>query len=554
MKRIFVIIFALLVLSIPAIKSLLPPGGYTSHDLTHHVVRQIDMDKLLSEGQFPPRWSGDLNQGYGYPLFNFAYPAPSILGEVFHKIGFNFVESVKVVMLLSMLISVIGMYLFLNSLFPKQRLAAFLGSMFYLYAPVRFLNVYVSAAVGNALAMGIVPFIFWAIVKVCQGKKWAIPVGSVLIALLITSHNVTTLMFAPVMLVFSLILIYKSNNKFLLFKKLALMTVLGFGLAAFFWIPALTEKKFIVYDSGLKNFWANEFPTLGQLIHSPWGYGLAHPGVNEPGALSFQVGLAHLGVIGLLLITVIFLRKRKEYLAWGIFCLAVFAVSIFLQLKVSAFVWAHVPLLYLTQFPSRFSAVAIFAASLGSALLIIVLPFKKILFILLLAFVLYANRNHLNVNEKFDPGEAYYVALKTTTTSFNEYMPIWAYFPQSASPGKLIILNGKGQINISENKSAKVVAEINLGSDSTLRFNQFYFPGWVLRADGKAVQFSYQNEGESKGLPVFRLPKGTHLFEADFTETPDRKAADIISLISLGATGVIFCGLMFAKRRKLRQR
>lgn len=55
MKRGIVIIIILLLLSFPAVKSLFIPGGFTSHDLTHHVVRQISMDKLLSEGQFPPR-------------------------------------------------------------------------------------------------------------------------------------------------------------------------------------------------------------------------------------------------------------------------------------------------------------------------------------------------------------------------------------------------------------------------------------------------------------------------------------------------------------------
>ncbi|MBI2334647.1 hypothetical protein HYU96_02500 [Candidatus Daviesbacteria bacterium] len=143
----------LLLLTFPAVRALFAPGGFTSHDLTHHVIRQISMDKLLSEGQFPPRWSGELNNGYGYPVFLFNYPLPAMVGEVFHKLGLGYVDSVKAVLLSSMLISVIGMYLFLYALLGSK-LAAFLGAMFYLYAPLRFLNVYVSAAVGSALALG----------------------------------------------------------------------------------------------------------------------------------------------------------------------------------------------------------------------------------------------------------------------------------------------------------------------------------------------------------------------------------------------------------------
>lgn len=127
MKKEFLLICLLLTLSFPALRALLQPGGFTSHDLTHHVIRQISMDKLLSEGQFPPRWSGELNEGFGYPVFLFNYPLPALVGEVFHKIGLGFVDSVKAVLFSSMILSLLGMYLFLRSLL-KDNLTAFLGS------------------------------------------------------------------------------------------------------------------------------------------------------------------------------------------------------------------------------------------------------------------------------------------------------------------------------------------------------------------------------------------------------------------------------------------
>lgn len=550
MKKTVLIFFLLLLFSIPSIKSLLSPGGYTSHDLTHHVIRQVDMDRLLSEGQFPPRWSGELNQGYGYPLFLFNYPTPQILGVVFHRIGFNFVESVKAVLLFSMVMSVIGMYLFLDSLFPKQKLASFLGAMFYLYAPVRFLNVYVSAAVGNALAMGIVPFIFWAIVKISQGKRWAAPVGSLLITLLITSHNVTALIFSPLLLAFSLFQINKSVKKLILFKNLALMSILGLGLAAFFWIPSIIEKKYIIYDQVAGTNWTNQFPTLWQLVRSPWGYGLSHPENPEPGDMSYQLGLAHLMAAIVLLVSVVIWRKKKKLITQGIFWLAVFSVSLFLILKISSPLWASLPFLYLVQFPLRFSAVAIFAAAVAAALLVMFLPLKKFVFILLLGLVLYANRNHLNVNQKFDPGDPYYMALKTTTTSFNEHLPIWAYAPNTPAPGKLSIIEGEGEITIKEAKSAEVSAEIDLTSPSKIIFNQFYFPGWELKINGDPIQFSYTEENENRGLPIFNLTKGGFSFEAKFTNTIDRKIADTISVISLVALGFL---LILPRKKQIRR-
>ena len=548
MKKTFLVIGLLLTLSFPAIKSLLQPGDFLSHDLTFHIVRQADMDKLLSEGQFPPRWSGDLNKGYGHPLFLFNYPAPAILGEIFYKLGFNLVDSVKAVMTFSILMAVVGMYLFLESLFSNRQMGPFLGAIFYLYAPVTFINLYVSGEVGAVLAMGILPFIFWTIVRASQNKKWAIPLGSMLVALLILSHNVTALMFSPIILTFSLVLIYRSGNRQILFKKLSLMAFLGVGLAAFFWIPALYEKKFIVYDLIMKNFWLHQFPTFGQLIYSPWGHWLSRSATNS--GMSRYIGLVHIFIFLILLIAIFVFRKRKEFLTWGIFVVVVFIISAFLMLEVSTPVWENFPLIYLVQFPGRFSAVAVFAISIGVALLIKYLPFNKIIFVVLLSFVLSANWDYLNTKQKIDPGDTYYLTINDTTTAFNEHLPIWAYLPQIPSPGKLEILNGEGNISILENKSVRVVAKINLSTNSKIRFNQFYFPGWVFIIDNKQVKFpyqadSYQDGGESQGLPVFTLTKGSHLFEAEFIDTPDRRFADMVSLLGLICLGFISLKFLF---------
>ena len=547
MKGNFLALVFLLVFSFPSVKSLLATGGYTSHDLTHHVVRQIDMDRLLGEGQFPPRWSGELNNGFGYPLFLFNYPLPPIIGEFFHLIGFNFVSSVKAVLLTSMIISVVGMYLFLNELFDnKNKLGAFLGAVFYLYAPIRFLNVYVSAALGNATALEFLPFVFWAIVLIAKRKKWAMPLGAIALFALVTSHNVTALMFGPVIFGFSLILGLRKKNSKQFFKNLLFMFLLGLGLSAFFWIPALAEKHYIIYEVALPGFWKDHFPTFSQLIHSPWGYGLSQPGPDD--AISFQIGLTQILVILLTAPLLIVFRRKKEFLTLGIFSIFFFVLSVFLMLEVSIPVWENLPLISLVQFPARFLAVAVFISSITASFLVKYLPFNKIAFIFLLALVLYANRNHLRVNQQFDPGEDYYLSQKGTTAFANEHLPKWGYIPKKPASSKIIFLEGKGEIQMTENKSAKVSAVIETSEKAILRFNQFYFPGWSLKVDGKNVEFSYLGEGENKGLPIFSLGPGSYIFEATFEDTPIRKLADLISLSSFIFLTVYFFYLVRSKR------
>lgn len=509
MKREIIVILLLLIISFPAVKALLQPGGYTSHDLTHHVIRQISMDKLLSEGQFPPRWSGELNNGYGYPVFLFNYPLPALIGQVFHKLGLGFVDSVKAVLFSSMILSVLGMYLFLNNLL-KSRLAAFLGAVFYLYAPIRFLTVYVSAAVGSALALGILPFVFWAILR------RSTLIGSISLAALILAHNVTALIFAPVILVFSLI-----RRPFVI-----LMLLFGLGLSAWFWMPALLEKPYTRFDLIFGKFYQDQFPSLWQLIRSPWGYGLSHPQKPEPGDMSYQLGLIHIGVMVVYSLWYLVYGRKGQHKRLGLFVLISFWLSILLMLEISLPVWESLPFLSLVQFPLRFSAVAVFSASLAAALLVKYLPFKKVVFILLLGLVLYANRNHWHINQVFNPGEDYYLNLKTTSTTYGEHLPKWGRIMEKGSSGKLEFVEGAGKIKVIKDQSAYVLAEVEASSAGQLRFNQFYFPGWEIRVDGKNIVESY-------GLPVFDIDQGKHLVLAEFKNTPVRDIANSISIITV---------------------
>ena len=452
MKNKIIVIFCLLLISIPAVRALLQTGGYTSHDLTHHVIRQIDMDRLLSEGQFPPRWSGDLANGYGYPLFLFNYPLPAFLGEVFHVVGLGFVDSVKAVFLLSLILSVLGMYLFLKSLF-KSALSAFLGAVFYLYAPIHLIVVYVSGAPGASLGLAFSPFIFWAIVELWQkNTNKFLLLGSFSLAGLILSHNITAFIFMPVISAFIIVLRLSASKKespnFL--RSIVLMFLIGLGLSAFFWLPAIWEKQFIRYDALMKQVYFNKFPSLKQIIYSPWGYGLSHPKLPE-GGMSYQIGLIHLGVMVILIPMLWFFRKRREFLFLGVFAVSSFLISIFFMLEASRPLWDNLPFLSYIQFPVRILIIPVFSASLVAALLIKYLPLKGILFTVLFLLVLYANRNHLGINQKFDPGEGYYLSIKSTTTSFDEDLPIWVTKMKTGiSPGKFSFLSGAGKINILE--------------------------------------------------------------------------------------------------------
>lgn len=95
-KKIYFAIFLVIAACVPAIIPYFHPGYFPTHDGEWAVVRLTDMFRTLRDFQFPARYSGNLNFGYGYPLFNFTYPLPYYLGVIFHLLGFGFVNTVKI--------------------------------------------------------------------------------------------------------------------------------------------------------------------------------------------------------------------------------------------------------------------------------------------------------------------------------------------------------------------------------------------------------------------------------------------------------------------------
>ena len=67
-----------------------------THDGLVHLPRIAAYYKALSDGQIPIRWAGDLNYGYGMPLFNFMYQVPYLIASIFVMLGLGLVNSFKI--------------------------------------------------------------------------------------------------------------------------------------------------------------------------------------------------------------------------------------------------------------------------------------------------------------------------------------------------------------------------------------------------------------------------------------------------------------------------
>ncbi|MGH7246391.1 MAG: hypothetical protein ACREGI_05680, partial [Candidatus Levyibacteriota bacterium] len=113
-----------------------------------HLARIAAYYKELTRGQFPVRWAGDLNFGYGSPIFVFFTPLPYMIGSILLFLGIGLVLSLKFLFLFSFLLSGIFMYLFAKEFFQDEKMA-FLATIFYQFAPFHLVEIVVRGSLGS---------------------------------------------------------------------------------------------------------------------------------------------------------------------------------------------------------------------------------------------------------------------------------------------------------------------------------------------------------------------------------------------------------------------
>src|SRR3989338_8348388 len=272
------ILFFTIILS----QAMLRPGLYVIHDY-QQIARLFVFDKALKSGQFPVRWVDGLGFGFGYPLFNFYPPFVYFLGEIFHILGFGFVNSIKLVFFFSIFASGLAMYLFARLFFG--RIPSMVSAMFYMAVPYRALDIYVRGALAESFSFVWLPLILWSFYKLAvTNKSIYLVLSSVFLALLMITHNLIFLPFILILPFYLLFLFLNSKDKKLITYHLSLITLLAAGLSAFFWLPALYEKKFTIVDDLLLLNLASykiHFVYTQQLWNWTWGFGGSAAGLAD---------------------------------------------------------------------------------------------------------------------------------------------------------------------------------------------------------------------------------------------------------------------------------
>lgn len=550
-KNDWLILALILLISLFSMRSLFHRGFYSSHDGEHQIIRLIHFVKGLKDGQIPVRWAGPpaLN-GFGYPLFIFTYRLPFYLATPFYLIGFSLTDSIKAVFILTYLFSGVAMYLAQRKIW-QDRLAALVGTILYLWVPWRFSAIFVRASLGSSVCYSLFPLFLWSLFSLQEKSSFkGTLIGIFSLAGLMLSHATFFFGALPFLMAMALFLIFKSQSRKALTERYLLVFIVALGLSAFYWLPAIAEKKYTVVFHVFSGYYRQHFVTLKQLLYSKWGYGLSHPGA-ERDEMAFQVGIPQWLTIllssGLLIINY---WRKKKIAQFSLLLIALFALSIFLMTPTSDFVWVIVSFVYQYDFPFRLLGVAILLSSLLGGDLLKKLKedrlfkiFRFPLAFFLISLALYANRNHLRVNEYTYWPDAYYENLGASSSSYDEYRPEWVMIQYL--PGRdeaLTVEEGKAKINSQTIRSHQQKFQIAVQEESLFRINTIYYPGWQLFVDGKKKEMRAPYK---QGLSQFSLSPGEYQVVFKFKRTGDRIVAEIISLLTL-----VYLGYQVKQRKQ----
>lgn len=520
----------LIIMGLIPLYPLFFPGLPLTHDGQDHVARIANFYASLSDGNIIPRWAASLNWGYGHPILMFLYPLPSYMSSLFHLIGFNFVDSLKIVFGLTYILSGVFMYFWIRNIFGEK--GGVIAGMLYMFAPYRFVDLFVRGAIGEHVAFLFVPLIFYFMYKISASarKNGAYNIGLALsVAGLILSHNAVTLMFLPLIGAYGIILLMYAENRKVLLSALCFFILLGIGLSAFFVLPAFLEGKYTLRDIVTRGGeYRDRFVTIVSLLSPAWSFGGSD-------SLSKQIGILQLiGVTGSFFV-IKKLKKEKKWILTVLLASLIF--SIFIMLPISDFIWRNVSILQKFQFPWRFLSVVVFCTAVLSASSVVLIKNRKSSFIFTAAVCFLAvllNSPYYKVQGYLQKPENFYTGIYDSTTDTGESAPVWSIrFMEKRPKGYAEFINGSGSIKSQYRDTATRKYEILVESkEARIRENTLYFPNWVVVVNGKKQEIEFQDP-QNRGLITYNLPNGKSTIIIKFEDTRLRVISNAVSAISI---------------------
>lgn len=549
---------ALVVVPLVAISPLLSPGLMATHDGLFHLYRAVELEAAIREGTLHPRWAGDLVNGLGYPVFHFYAPLANYLVVTLHFAGFTFVDALKAAFAVSFPLAAGGMYLWARAMFPPR--GALLAAVAYTYSPYLLLDVYVRGDLPEVLALSLVPWVLWAAHRLVLDpvvSRMVVAAGAY--ALVILTHNLTAFFFTPLFVAYLAVVAVAARG----WRSLPYVTaaiVVGLGLSAFYWLPAIGEKDLVQIERAVNQpdfDFRLHFITVEQLFspEPPHDLRKGNDWVEHRAGIA-QGTLAIVGILMLLARR----RKRAVLLQTG-FAVSCALVLLFFTTSGSIPFWESVPLVAYAQFPWRLLGLAsVFLAFLAAGAACLLAPTNPgsgaawqarlggvglgiaslVIVVSALTSLFPAEWAEVSANPTIEEIQAHETRTHTVgTTSRGEFLPIWAHWRPDPNPVVPVERLDRGALPPSAGVLASQTVHqmqyeayrVTALEEVTLLFRLLYYPLWKGYVDGREVAVTPW-EQHGLGWLTIDVPAGEHVVELRVADTQLSRLGNWLSALS----------------------
>jgi hypothetical protein len=518
-------------------------GNASGHDIAFHASSWLDVAGQWREGIVYPRWTEWANHGFGEPRFIFYPPLSWMLGAALSFVApWNAVPIVFIV-LVQAIAGVCSFALIRRFL---SRGAALIGAVCYTANPYALLIVYMRSDFAEQLACALMPLAVLAALELCglvENRRRSLPQAIAFFAMVFAGVWLSNAP-AGVMASYSVAIIFAwaaiTEKSLRPLWSGAAGLALGFGLTAFYLLPAAYEQR-----------WVNIAQELSSGLLPAQNF--LYTKIGDPEHNDFNWIASSVAILLIVMTAIASLASRqraKNEDASGerekLWCvmLLVSAAATILMIRVSVIFWELLPKLRFVQFPWRWMAIlavpyacflaaalprrraglvwgaAVFVAVGGTATLLVHKAWWDSDDIPALQEAI-ANDQGFEGTDEYDPaGDDHY--------NLPEKAPRLQILPAEESERRAPNAEVHIERWTAEEKDLRVTSREPL----RVALRLLNYPAWRVEVNGKTVR---PEHAETTAQMVLPLPAGLQHIRVRFVRTPDRSLGIAISAMTMCA-------------------
>ncbi len=523
---------------------------FEGHEWLAYLFRLFEWMRDWRDGQLFPRWAPDLAGGYGMPHFDFFAPGVFLGAGPFVLLGAPLEVALKIWMAIVGVAGSLGAFLLVRGETRRDD-AALVAAVAYSFTPYRFVDLYMRGDLAEYAALCFIPLTLWCYRELARcppERRVRFALGaSVSHALLLISHTIVgqwaTEAIAVVALLSLLPAWFRGDRRPVLATFFAMAGAVG--LAAFYVLPALLEKKFAHLEILTNGYYtASDHLVPWKLFFRFRYFDYNVDGIfRDPASIRmpFTIGIP-LAACAVLSLLSLFAPGSRRRLVPGLIWWLVVAVLLYLMTPSAEQVWPALPFGEYIGFPWRLLAlVATFGtAAIGASWAAAIPPGSRWRWPLALAAAVAITGEGSHYVQAWFPMKppprgitATYIQKLNNELCSGEHLPQGATFVPSAARTELAAkVTGVSVLEAQQPHGNEYELGVTATGPADVDIQTYWFPGWEAELrSGPAQPVLSQSP---VGLIRVHLPMaGTYQVHVAFHHTPVRAAAELLTLLTV---------------------